>query len=58
MCFILERLHALIYLPKKTPKNQGIMILAQIFAVKKHQKTKTNLIAKSKPNPAASVATK
>lgn len=34
------------------------MILAQIFPGKKHQKTKTNLIAKSKPNQTASVAAK
>lgn len=57
MCFILEKLHASIYLPKNPP-NQGIMILAQIFPGKNPQKTNTNLIAKSKPNPAASVAAK
>lgn len=35
------------------------MILAQIFPGKKnHQKNKSDLIAKSKPNPAASVAAK
>lgn len=47
-----------IYLSPKKTQNPRHYDSCTNFSWKKHQKTKTNLIAKSKPNPAASVAAK